>query len=86
MNLLKRFTRKRVELNTTRELVSEGDFPIIRDEVISLIEYIGKQMETETWFKELSENAKFGVLLSNTKMVARLIDIQRRNDGMKEED
>ena len=86
MNLLKRFTRKRVELNTTRELVSEGDFPIIKDEILSLIEYIGKQMETESWYKELSESAKLGAIISTNKMVSRLIDIQRRNDGMKEED
>lgn len=86
MNLLKIFTRKRVEQNTTRELISNGDFPIIKDEMISLIEYIGKQMETEAWYKELSESAKFGVLQSNTKMVSRLINIQRINNTNYKED
>ena len=80
MNFLKIFTRKRVESNTTRELISNGDFPIIKDETISLIEYIGKQMETEPWYKELSESARFGVLMANSKMVSRLINIQTINN------
>ena len=86
MNLLKKFTRKRVEQDTTRELISNGDFPIIKDEILSLIEYIGKQMESEVWFKELSESARFGVLQANTKMVSRLIDIKNYKEDKYKED
>ena len=86
MNFLTKFTRKRVEQNTTRELISNEEFPIIKDEIISLIEYIGKQMETEPWYKELSENARLGVIMTNCKMVSRLIDIQKRNEIKYEEE
>ena len=86
MNLLKKFTRKRVEQNTTRELISNEEFPIIKDEMISLIEYIGKQMETEPWYSNLSESARLGVIMANSKMTSRLIDIQKRNDLKYEEE
>ena len=85
MNLLKKFTRKRVEQNTTRELVSEGDFPLIKDETISLVEYIGKQFETESWYMNLSESGKLGAIMASNRIVSHLINIQKRNDGMKEE-
>ena len=85
MNFLTKFTRKRVEQNTTRELISNGEFPIIKDEIISLVQYIGKQFEGEAWFINLSESGKLGVLIATDRMASRLIDIQKRNDGMKEE-
>ena len=85
MNFLTKFTRKRVEQNTTRELVSEGDFPLIKDEVISLVEYIGKQFETEAWFISLSESGKLGAIMASNRIASHLINIQKRNDGMKED-
>lgn len=86
MKILKRFTNKRHDNKVTIEKISEQDFPIISEDVLSVIEYFKSQMESERFFLDLSEGGRYGSLCGVNYIINKLQSIKDvREDKYKED-
>lgn len=79
--ILKIFQKKREAQKVTLESVSEGVFPVISEDLVSLVEYLEAQARSERWFLELSESGRYGSLCSFYYIVNKLNTIKEINNN-----
>lgn len=84
-DILKVFTKKRRNKEVTKELIREVEFPLVTEELVSLLEFYKEQMVTDRFFLDLSESGKYGAMCSINFIINKLTNIKDQKNNIEED-